>query len=185
MGRDKARLVLKGKSLLGHIRSLAKKMGWPVRVIRRDAVRHCGPLGGIYTALKAGSAETHLFLACDMPFVSSDLLARVAARAGSKRRAVFATLDGTAGFPFCLPAAALPVVEAQIRKKQFSLQALARVLEAKLLRIPKRREHELLNINTPEDWLAARRLHEGSTERCRESRRGFQPVPNSPNATCR
>ena len=156
MGRDKARLRLAGKSLLGHVRSLAKKSGWPVRVIRRDAVARCGPLGGIYTALTKNHAEAHIFLACDMPFVSPDLLTMLAARLGPKECAVFASLDGVVGFPFCIRATILPVIEKQIRAKRFSLQSLARVLQAKLLRIPKRRAIELFNVNTPEDWRDAR-----------------------------
>jgi molybdopterin-guanine dinucleotide biosynthesis protein A len=160
MGRDKARLRFGGKSLLGHVRSIARKTGWPVRLIRRDAVAHCGPLGGIYTALTKGRADAHLFLACDMPFVSPGLLNALVDRAGLKERAVFATLNGTAGFPFYIHATALPVIERQMRKGQFSLQSLARALRAKLFRIPKRRAVELLNINTPEDWRMALRRHE-------------------------
>lgn len=159
MGRDKARLRVAGKSLLGYVRSIARKTGWPVRVIRRDAVARCGPLGGIYTALTKSRAEAHVFLACDMPFVSSDLLTTLATRLSlsPKEEAVFATLDGTVGFPFCIRATALPVVEKQIREKRFSLQSLAGVLRAKLLRVPKRRAVELFNVNTPAEWLVARR----------------------------
>jgi molybdopterin-guanine dinucleotide biosynthesis protein A len=162
MGRDKARLRFAGESLLGHVRAIARKTGWLVLVIRRDAVAQCGPLGGIYTALTKSRADAHLFLACDMPFVSPDLLTALAARLGSRQRAVFASLNGTAGFPFCIRATALPVIEKQIRDRQFSLQSLARALSAKLFRIPKSRAIELFNINTPEDWLAARRQEAGN-----------------------
>ena len=156
MGRDKARLRFARTSLLARVRSIARKTGWLVRVIRRDAVARCGPLGGIYTALTKSHAEAHLFLACDMPFVSSELLTDLEGRLGPKECAVFTALDGAVGFPFCIRAMALPVIEEQIREKRFSLQSLARVLRARLLRIPKRRAIELFNVNTPEDWLDAR-----------------------------
>lgn len=152
MGRDKARLRFRGRSLLGHVRAAAEATGWPVRVIRRDALPRCGPLGGIYTALKTSRAGAELFLACDMPFVTSALLTDLANDLGAKHRAVFATADGRAGFPFLLRAAALPVVEQQIQAKQFSIHSLADVLGAKSFRVPKGRIVELLNVNTPADW---------------------------------
>lgn len=158
MGRDKARLRFGGRSLLGHVRAAAEATGWPVRIIRRDAVARCGPLGGIYTALKTSRAGAELFLACDMPFVSSALLTDLANRLGAKQRAVFATADDRAGFPFLLRAAALPLVEQQIHARQFSIQSLAEVLRARFFRVPKSRAVELVNINTLVDWENVRRL---------------------------
>ena len=77
MGRDKANLRIGGRTLLAHIRSTAKALGLPVRVIRCDLVPRCGPLGGIYTALKTTAADAVLFLACDMPCVTETLLQTV------------------------------------------------------------------------------------------------------------
>src|SRR5882672_11587581 len=158
MGRDKSRLRFRGRSLLGHVRAAAEATGWPVRIIRRDDVRRCGPLGGIYTALKTSRAGAELFLACDMPLVSSALLNDLANQLGAKHRAVFATADGRAGFPFLLRDSALSVVDQQIQAKQFSIHSFAEVLRAKLLRVPKSRAAELMNVNTPADWENFRRL---------------------------
>jgi molybdopterin-guanine dinucleotide biosynthesis protein A len=158
MGRDKARLRFGGRTLIGHVRAAAEATGWRVRVIRRDAVPRCGPVGGIYTALKTSKSDAELFLACDMPFISPVLLKELLKRSGPKQDAVFATADGQPGFPCLLRVSALPVVEKQIQSKQFSLHALAEVLRAKLLRLPKGRAMELWNINTPEDWQKARLL---------------------------
>jgi molybdopterin-guanine dinucleotide biosynthesis protein A len=158
MGRDKARLRFGRRTLLGHVRAVARATGWPVRVIRRDAVPACGPLGGIYTALKTSRAGAEVFLACDMPFITRSLLEDLAGRLGSNHRAVFTTLDGRAGFPLLLRTGVLQVVESQIHAKRFSLQLLASKTRAKLLRLPKARALEVWNINTPQDWKAARRL---------------------------
>ena len=73
LGRDKARVRLGRRTLLAHVRRAAKELGLPVRVIRRDLVPRCGPLGGVFTALKTSRADAELFLACDMPFVSASL----------------------------------------------------------------------------------------------------------------
>src|SRR5262245_19472078 len=43
------------------------------RVIR-DRIPHSGPLGGLDAALAASKDEALVLLACDMPFVTSDLL---------------------------------------------------------------------------------------------------------------
>jgi molybdopterin-guanine dinucleotide biosynthesis protein A len=158
MGRDKARLRLGGRSLLGHVRAAAEATGWPVRIIRRDVVERCGPLGGIFTALATSRAEAELFLPCDMPFISSTLLEELAGRLRRGQRAVFTTADGRPGFPFVLRATTLPVVEQQIRSRQYSIHSLAETLGAKLVRVPKRQAIELLNVNTPADWERISRL---------------------------
>ncbi|UCD24160.1 MAG: molybdenum cofactor guanylyltransferase [Gemmatimonadota bacterium] len=50
--------------------------------VMRDAIRGCGSLGGIYTAVSAGEGHA-LVVAWDMPFVSADLLKALVNRSGS------------------------------------------------------------------------------------------------------
>ncbi|HWF19468.1 MAG TPA: molybdenum cofactor guanylyltransferase [Verrucomicrobiae bacterium] len=175
MGRDKSRVRLGPQTMLEHVRAAAARTGLPVRVIRRDAVPRCGPLGGIYTALKRSRAEMVLFLACDMPFVPSELLERMVnafgrdgalrstlRKDGAARRpcqfatALFASKNGRAGFPFLLRREfALPVVTKQIQAGEYSLQSLAKKLRAKTLRFS---AGQLANINTPAELKKAERL---------------------------
>ena len=157
MGRDKARLRLGGRTLLAHVRSQAGQLGWPVRVVRRDVVPRCGPLGGVVTALRRTRAATVLFLSCDMPFVPATLMARVLAKLGPKAKATFVHEDGLAGFPFALRRECLTLVEAQVSGKQFSLQRLAAVLDARRVRVTRQEVTALFNVNTPEEWAEARR----------------------------
>ena len=140
--------------MLGHVRATANELGCQVRIIRRDLVLQCGPLGGVFTALKTSNADAELFLACDMPSVSSALLKRVVQGLGSRRKGVFIVADEIPGFPFALRTTALPIVEGQIHKGKFSIRALARALKAKTILVPRGRETELVNINTPLDWQA-------------------------------
>ena len=156
MGRPKASLRLHSRTLLARVRAQADKLGLPLRVIRRDDVPRCGPLGGVYTALNTSLAEAELFLACDMPFVSADLLRKLLESWESDGRPVFIGSGGLAGFPFLIPAEGLAVVAAQISKQQLSLQKLAQALKARLLPAGSR-EGELFNLNTPADWRAAQR----------------------------
>ena len=163
MGRSKAGLRFGSKTLLGHIRTEARRLGLPMRVIRRDLVPRCGPLGGIYTALKTSATEAELFMACDMPFVSSGLMERmILAWQRRPQSAFFAgNSGGASGFPLLLPVRLLPLVERQVFKGEFSIQALAKAVKALVLRPPRGQEWQLFNVNTPEDWRVARQRQAG------------------------
>ena len=158
MGRDKARLRLGGRTLLAHVRANAKQLGLPVRVIRRDAVPRCGPLGGVVTALRSARADVVLFLSCDAPFVSAAMMAVTIERLKSGTDAVFTTERDVAGFPFVLRCDFLKQVEARLVAKEFSLQRLAATLRAKRVRVPGTRSWELFNVNTPAEWAEAKRM---------------------------
>jgi molybdopterin-guanine dinucleotide biosynthesis protein A len=157
MGRDKAWLRLGGKSLVAHVRKAAEEAGLPVRVIRRDLVTRCGPLGGVYTAMRTSKADVVLFLACDMPFVSSRLLHRLLAKLKPNTNAVFVG-EEKAGFPFVLRRAALDQVQLMLAEGQLSLQALARNLAATLIKPAASLVPASFNINTREDYQAADKL---------------------------
>jgi len=98
-----------------------------------------------------------LFLACDMPFVSPDLLRKMMKTFAGNPRPLFARAGRDAGFPFILSRSALPVLEKQISERQFSLQGLASVLRARRMPLSRNRTFELLNINTPRELASARR----------------------------
>jgi len=153
MGRAKARLRLGNRTLLGHVRKNAAGLGLPVRIIRKDLVRRCGPLGGIYSALKTTKAFAVLFLPCDMPFVSAASLHRCLALFDGSR-AVFAVSRGQPAFPVILPVALLPLVARQMEAGRFALHQLARAAAARRVRLPSR---ELFNVNTPDDLATARK----------------------------
>jgi molybdopterin-guanine dinucleotide biosynthesis protein A len=152
MGRDKSCLRLGRRTLLGDVRANARELGVPVRVLRRDIVPRCGPVGGIYSALKTTRKSAIVFLACDMPFVSGRLLERLVAKFDG-HRAVFAMAKGLPGFPLVLPRGALPVVEALISTRSPSLRNLAIALKARLVRVP---ADKVFNVNTPEELVLAR-----------------------------
>lgn len=159
MGRDKSRLRLGGRSLLAHIRSTAKVIGLPCRIIRRDLVRSCGPLGGLYTALVTSRTDATLFLSCDMPFVSADLLERLLRKAKYKSTPLFVEANERVGFPFLLfRREALPIVANQLVKRTYSIQRLAQALGSETIRLAASQAGELFNVNTPEDLRIARAL---------------------------
>jgi len=156
MGRNKVSLLLGQRTLLGHVRGTARRSGLPHRVIRRDLIPRCGPVGGVFTALATSPGEAILFLSCDMPFITADLLSTLVSKLGRRTQALFVGQNGRVGFPFLLRRATLPVVERQLRARRVSLQQLARALRAQTLRLPRARARESFNINTPADLKVAR-----------------------------
>ena len=157
MGKEKAQLRLGRRTLLGHARALAADLGLPCRVLRVDRLPGLGPLGGIETALRRAKAGRVLFLSCDMPFLKPGLVEQLLA---IDTPAAFTAARGKVGFPFCLSREILPKVEAQLAAAQLSLQAFARKIHARRLRVPKADWPQLDNLNTPAELVAARaRLH--------------------------
>ena len=152
MGRDKARLRFGRRTMLSVIRDTASALGFPARVIRRDAVPRCGPLGGVFTALKTSRADAVLFLACDMPLVSAALLRRIIRASRSGAIAVFASRAERIGFPFLLPRSSLAAVQSRITHRAFSIQPLARLLNGCVVAVPVG-SRQLLNVNTPADAI--------------------------------
>ena len=156
MGVDKSRLRLNGRSMLALIRATASELRYPVRSLRRDAVQRCGPLGGILTALKTTRARAVLFLACDMPLISSVLLKRVRRLSASGRHAVFTAEQNRIGFPLLLPTSALSAVESQIARRALSVHELADLLQARTFYVAVG-SRDLFNVNTQEDKAEAER----------------------------
>lgn len=156
MGADKARLRLGGRTLLAHIRASARLSGCPHRVLRRDLLPGRGPLGGVHTGLATSRADAVLFLSCDMPFLSARLIRMLLRRWNGRQAAVFVRADGRAGFPFLVSRESLPAVERLLAERRNSLQQLATALRAQVLGLPRRWHGDLLNINTRDDWAAAR-----------------------------
>jgi len=161
MGRDKARIVVAGRTLLQHVRAQAAATGKPVRTIRTDLVPRCGPLGGIVTGLTRARSGWCMFLTCDMPLVTPRLLAELRRKAKQSGRPVFVRTAKGYGFPLVLRAGDRSRVGELIAAGQRSLQQLARVVGARALRLPAARRGELSNANTPADLVALRRALEG------------------------
>jgi molybdopterin-guanine dinucleotide biosynthesis protein A len=155
MGRDKANVRLAGRTLLQLISKTVHDLQLPLRVIRRDKIPRCGPVSGIYTGLSTSHKEAELFLACDMPFVSRQLLDRFLRAFARSPRALFTRKANRVGFPCLIPRRNLPVVASSVSRRLFSIHDLARNLHARYLGAEN--AFELSNINTPADLARARK----------------------------
>ena len=90
--------------------------------------------GGVYTALQTTAEDRVLFLACDMPFVTVELIESLIELRTPKAGAIFTRggAGGKVGFPFILGRSLLEKVKRQLAERRYSLQTLARRCRAKV-----------------------------------------------------
>ena len=154
--------------MLWHIQRAVEPLALPFRVIRRDTVPRCGPLGGVLTALQKTRVQAVLFLSCDMPFITARILERILEKGASGGAGVFSQTGEQIGFPFLMRASFGAVVERRIQDGRYSLLGLAGALPGKIVRFGTRYRAELLNINTLDDLEVARRYWARKRERTRK-----------------
>jgi molybdopterin-guanine dinucleotide biosynthesis protein A len=161
MGRDKALLAWGGRTLLEHVAGLVREAvgnvtvvgppsryaGLGLRVIP-DVVAGRGPLGGLYTALRDAAAERVLIAACDMPYLTPELLRQLAATAGDA-----VVTDSGRLHPLCAVyhRKLLPLVEGAIRAGALRMHDL---LAAAAVRRVAADPAVVANLNTPQDLVA-------------------------------
>jgi molybdenum cofactor guanylyltransferase len=92
MGQDKALLEVDGRALIEYVLEAAKPVAREVLIVASerpeydrfgcrvvpDKFPRSGSLGGIYTALSEATEQYCLVLACDMPFVNTELIRNMA-----------------------------------------------------------------------------------------------------------
>jgi molybdenum cofactor guanylyltransferase len=167
MGRDKALLPIEGSVLVERtaqrVRAAvgsATLIGAPERyghlglTVVADLVEGCGPLGGLYTALKTTHADWNLLVACDMPGLTVEFLRDLldAARQCGSTCLVPQTESGL--HPLCAVyhRRAEGAVATAIERKYFKMHDLLKVLEAQSF--PVADAAQLQNVNTPVEWAA-------------------------------
>jgi molybdopterin-guanine dinucleotide biosynthesis protein A len=168
-GSDKSRLVVDGRPVLERQLAALAPLTDDVLVIGKpgvtapkgaravvDRLADRGPLGGLHTALLEAAGDPVLILACDMPFVTTALLGRLAECARDADAAVPHTDRGY--HPLCAAYArsALGPIERRLADRRLKMMDLLddlriRILDAEelaLLGSPRL----LANINTPLEY---------------------------------
>ena len=123
--------------------------------ILTDLAPACGPLMGIYTGLMQTDTAVNLFVPCDMPWVDSRLVERLArrCRAGAEVVASLHPCEGVQPFPLICDAKACRTIRALLTAGDYSLQALLRQPNASLIRIEEPALwRSFTNINTIADY---------------------------------
>ena len=165
MGRDKALLDLNGVTLLDQIASRVEIAAGNVTIIApqgryrdlrfpviADAVEHCGPLGGVFTALSITGASWNLIAACDMPSLTVEFLEDLfrAAEAGDVDAVVPETAGGLDPLCAVYHRTCLEKAVWAIDHKIFKMHDFVSTLRLRRWAVPDAAPLE--NVNTPDQW---------------------------------
>ena len=128
----------------------------------KDEIKNTGPIGGLYSAIKAAKHEDILVLSCDMPFVNEALFRHIIAQSNHCLAAIPA--DGDLLEPTCgyYNKKILPFIEEQIRKQKYSLRHLLEKAGYKKITLsagmPFDTRHLFFNVNSPGDLQKAGKI---------------------------
>lgn len=178
MGRNKSFITLGDKKLIDIIaEKVAALFSLPPLLVTNtpdeyaylglptisDLYRDMGPLGGIHAALSHSKAPRIFVFGCDMPFVSAELILRMAALAPGfdvvmprfgERPEPLHTIYSAA----CLAPAEACLARGDRRVISFFPQVKVRYLEEAEIRALLPDDTAFININTPEDLERAQKL---------------------------
>jgi molybdopterin-guanine dinucleotide biosynthesis protein A len=130
-----------------------------------DLHEHLGPLGGVHTALAhCGAGESALILACDLPFITTDLLTFLCGvHQGENPQSITVPLDqsnrpqplaaiydqsleATVGQMLAANELRVDLLYSRVSTRLISFAEFANLRDA---------ERFFINVNTPEEYLAA------------------------------
>jgi molybdopterin-guanine dinucleotide biosynthesis protein A len=173
MGSDKAHLLIAGKTFVERIATTLRMVTPKVSVVGgsfenlgvdsvKDVYPNWGALGGLHAALSACGSEWAAVLACDLPFVTADLLLRLAEhRSGCD--AVVPRQEDDRPQPLCAlyridpcRAAAAELIQAGRRRPLDLLESVNTCwVPFSELKDLDNSSQFFVNINTPEDYYEA------------------------------
>jgi molybdopterin-guanine dinucleotide biosynthesis protein A len=180
MGEDKSRLELGGLTFVESAARALRAVATRVSVVSsrptaeshglpvvRDLRGGLGALGGLHAALSTCRAEWAAVVACDLPFVTGELLARLASMRADSCDAVVPTQEDGRVQPLCALYRArvcLGRVEELIRTDELRPRLLLSRVRSRRVGFGELRDlagsaRFFLNVNTPGDY--ARALDEG------------------------
>lgn len=174
MGRDKAQLVLGGRMLVERIASQLSLVASSISVVGArfefpsfknipDVHEQWGALGGIHAALTAAETDWVVIVACDLPFVTTELFARLVDLAGGNLDAVVPTQADGRPQPVCAlyrRSTCLPEINKLVALGEHTPRALLANVRTRYVEFAEFRdlpaaEHLFFNVNRPADLKEA------------------------------
>lgn len=121
-----------------------------------DLIEDKGPLGGIYTALGHSQTELALILSCDIPKISTSVLAFLVEKAKASPDQITFLSDGKNDYPLIgvYPKQLLDSFEKSILKNELKLRLLVQSLPHQRIVLNPTSIQTLQNINTKAELLS-------------------------------
>jgi molybdopterin-guanine dinucleotide biosynthesis protein A len=183
-GLDKAALLLGGTRIIDRQLAILRTLSEDVMVVANDPTRYAalqlpvvpdlvpgaGALGGVYTALDTARHDVVVVLACDLPFVTADLLDRLITEADDTVDAVVPrSRRGLEPLCAVYRKRCAPVLRERIETGALQLSALPDVLRVREVGPAALAPYDatgrlFANVNTPHDYARARAWVEGNQE---------------------
>ena len=141
----------------------------PDTIIERDFSENKAPSGaliGLYTALTEAESEWIAVLACDLPFVTGDLMTRLAGDCSDEFDAVVPVQPDGQSQPLCAfyrCEESMPVVQQLIADGDLKMQGFVSRLSTRFVEFEEIADLDgsanfFLNVNRPEDYETALRI---------------------------
>jgi molybdopterin-guanine dinucleotide biosynthesis protein A len=191
LGRNKALETIGGKSLIEWVMERLRPLADQTVVVRAkeelelpvadkveilvDVYPGKGPLGGIYTGLMAARSSTSLVVACDMPFLNTELLGYMLGLAPGFDAVVPRLAQGLVEPLHAVYAkTCLPRIKARLDSNQLAINALVKELRVRYVSEAERRRYDparlsFFNINYQSDLDWANKYISQSLGYCPES----------------
>jgi molybdopterin-guanine dinucleotide biosynthesis protein A len=174
-GRDKSRLVVEGRSIIIRqvevlqqvaaeifiVSSFASRFADLHVPVHPDRIAGLGAIGGVFTALEVAQADRVLVVACDLPFLDADLLARLVELSSNGDGAWVRSPRGVEPLLACYRREARGAIGAEIaagRLKAGDLGSVLRMAELSGQDLERfgAPDRLLANLNTPDDFARLR-----------------------------
>ena len=171
MGTDKGLLTVGGRTLMDLILERlvvyfdeiiisgpkSKYGHFPNRIVE-DEVKHCGPIGGIFSCLNA-QQEDLFFCTCDMPFLSDRFFAMFLKHVASHQLTVAAYENQVFPTLGVYPYASSMELGDRMEKGNYRMQDFVNSYKGNIVHFDESFEHDFYNLNTPEEYALFLHIH--------------------------
>lgn len=164
MGRNKALIELDGIPVIERVIQAVPAEKKNIKIIAQaeevyrflgltmigDVYPDLGPIAGIHAGLLDSSSQFGFFLACDLPLISRNIIEMVLNRHTNQDVLGLRTEKGFEPLCTIYSKECIPLIESQIKKKDYSLQSLFTLVDSEFINIQS--SESLFNLNTLQDW---------------------------------
>ncbi len=177
-GEPKPWASLNGKRLIEYAIDLSTQLSDKVFIINgktldyshlgittiEDEIKDCGPIGGLYTALKYAKTENIIIMPVDMPYLNAHVYKELLKHLDKTRPVIACSGTGMEPLVSIWHKENILVIKSIINKNQFSLRTPIKALNAIVVDLPKEMtnysEDYFININYKDDLKKIKQVTE-------------------------